>query len=122
MTWADDAIACTTCATRQDGVLAGMLPPGWNGQFLMGHGWSLFCQACADAGLMELHRAAHVGPRRQRWCYPDGIMGVYRPLAREVLLATPEGMAVMSEGDAMRLRDAIDGALLMRPRAEGMTA
>jgi hypothetical protein len=120
MSWAEGTLHCCACGAQADGVDVPCLPAGWDALFVAGQGWMTFCAGCADCEVMEMTRASRAWPRRKSWAYPGGIMGVLRPAAREVLLATPDGMAVLSEEDAIRLRDALDGALAMRAQAETM--
>lgn len=114
-------IACCRCPARGIALRAHALPAGWDALFLPDIGPVFFCPDCAAGGQVEIERAARTLPRRQRWAMPRAVLALYRPAAREVLIATPDGMAALAEADAERLRDALDGALATRALAETMT-
>jgi late competence protein required for DNA uptake (superfamily II DNA/RNA helicase) len=110
----DDMIQCSSCTEMHQGVPEGALPSGWDMLFVPMEGAHLFCPECLRFGRMEHLRALNGLPRRQHWRLPDAVMAVYRPAARQVLIATPDGMAELSEEEADRLRDALTNALAMR--------
>ncbi|UZW55530.1 hypothetical protein NUH86_01625 [Sphingobium sp. JS3065] len=95
----------------EQGVPACSLPEGWDALFVPGDDLALFCANCIAAGKMEMFRATAQLPRQQRWRMPGAIIALYRPASREVLIATPDGMATLSEADAEALVAAIGGAL-----------
>ena len=94
------------------------LPTGWDVMRAPGIGPAYFCTGCVGRGAMEHYRAQQGLPRRARWRFPGGIMAVYRPEARQVLLATADGMAEISEEEAEHLVAAIAAALATRSLAE----
>ena len=115
-----DMCQCAGCAALHQGLGAAELPAGWDALFLPGEGWALWCAGCVAAGLMESERAYRGLPRREEWRIPPAVMALYRPLAREVLVAVPGGQAVLPEADAERLCAALTGALAVRDHAAAL--
>lgn len=113
----DDMVQCCTCDALHQGVPLSSLPDGWDALFIAGDGLALFCAPCVTAGRMELFRAAAHLPRQQAWKFSTCVIALYRPASREVLIATPDGMAAISEHDAETLIAAIGGALADRALA-----
>lgn len=116
-----DLISCMGCADMQQGVPEAALPDGWDAMRIPGFEPAYFCGACVDGGMMEQYRAQQGLPRRARWRFPNGIMALYRPAAKQVLLATADGMAEISEREAEQLVAAIAAALAVRGLAEQLT-
>lgn len=112
----DDTVQCCTCDAMHQGVPSSSLPAGWDA-FIMGDGLALFCSACVAAGRMELFRATAQLPRQQPWAFSSCIISIYRPATREILIATPDGTARISERDAEALVASIGGALADRALA-----
>lgn len=110
----DDTVQCCTCDAMHQGVPSSSLPAGWDAFFIAGDGLALFCSACVSAGRMELFRATAQLPRQQQWRFATCIISIYRPATREILIATPDGMAAISEADAEALVASIGGALADR--------
>ncbi len=106
-----DLVQCSGCEAMAQGVPLHALPDGWDALRVPGYLAMVFCDACVGSGRMEEVRARQGLPRRQRWRYPGAILAVYRPQAREVLIATPDGLAELSEGEARRLHAALGSAL-----------
>jgi hypothetical protein len=113
----DDMVQCCTCDALHQGVPPSSLPDGWDALFIAGDEPALFCAPCVSAGRMELFRAAAQLPRQQAWAFSTCVIAFYRPASREVLIATPDGMAAISERDAEALVSAIGGALADRALA-----
>lgn len=113
----DDTVQCCTCDALHQGVPLSSLPDGWDALFVAGDDVALFCAACVIAGRMELFRATTQLPRPQWWKFSTCIIAVYRPASREILIATPDGTARLSEQDAETLVAAVGGALADRALA-----
>ncbi|MDF0540808.1 hypothetical protein PX699_00500 [Sphingobium sp. H39-3-25] len=109
-----DIVQCSSCTEMHQGVPDAALPAGWDMLIVPVEGAHLFCPECVRWGRMEHLRALNGLPRRQRWAMRGGVMAIYRPAARQVLVATPDGMAELTEDEADRLRDALSSALAMR--------
>ena len=107
---------CANCATGRmaNGDPAAALPDGWDALFLSGDGLALFCDDCVASGRMEQFRALAGAPRHQSWRYPGAVLALYRPSCRDILVATPDGMAAISVADAAALTSAIASALATR--------
>ena len=113
-----DRIECFRCPSSVPASIGGMLPIGWDVMRVPGYKPTYFCLRCVDGGAMELYRAQQGLPRRARWRFSGGILAFYQPAARQVLLATPEGMAELSEQEAEQLHAALGEALAVRGLAE----
>jgi hypothetical protein len=109
-----DQVQCVGCVQMVQGVAELALPDGWDALRVPGYEPALFCASCIDRGVMEHFRAQQGLPRRARWRFPNGVMALYRPAARQVLLATADGMAEISEREAEQLIAAIGAALETR--------
>lgn len=118
----EELIQCFRCPA-QGVVVAGVaLPDGWDALRVPGYVPAYFCDCCVGSGSMEYYRAQQGIPRRQQWRFASGIDAFYQPVTRKVLLATPEGMAEISEQDAQALYAAIGAALAIRDHAYHLTA
>ena len=117
-----DMVQCFSCSAMEQGVAGSALPQGWDALRVPGYEPSFFCAACVDQGSMEEYRAQQGLPRRASWRFPGGIMAVLRPAARQVLLATPDGMADIGEREAELLNAAIGAALETRSLAGRLMA
>lgn len=106
-----DLVQCCTCDAMHQGVALSSLPSGWDALFIAGDGLALFCGACVHSGRMEMFRATAHLPRQQQWRFSTCVIAIYRPATREILIATPDGMAAISEADAEALVASISGAL-----------
>ncbi|WP_340265432.1 hypothetical protein [Sphingobium mellinum] len=113
-----DQIQCFGCVTIAEGVAEAALPDGWDAVRVPGFDPAYFCGGCVDGGTMEHYRAQQGLPRRARWRFPNGIMALYRPAARQVLLATADGMAEIGEREAEQLIASIAAALGTRALAD----
>ena len=109
-----DMIQCHGCTAMVQGLSEAALPAGWDVARTPGCSPVYFCTVCVDAGTMEQYRAQQGLPRRAQWRFANGIMAVYRPATRQVLLATPDGMAEICEHEAEQLVAAIAAALSTR--------
>lgn len=117
-----DMVQCSGCTEMAQGIPLHALPNGWDALRVPGYLPMLFCDLCVGSGRMEEVRARQGLPRREQWAYPKGIHAFYRPAARELLLATPEGFAQMSEAEAERLHSALGEALAVRALAGALVA
>lgn len=113
-----DMVQCFGCTATAQGMCEAALPAGWDALRTPGYAPAYFCTDCVDGGTMEQYRAQQGLPRRAQWRFGNGIMAVYRPAARQVLLATPDGMAEISEREAEQLVAAIAAALATRAFAD----
>lgn len=115
-------IQCSACDVMIQGVPIHALPDGWDALRVPGFLAMVFCDCCVGSGRMEEVRARQGLPRRQRWRYPGAILAIYRPAAREVLIATPDGLAELAEDEARRLHAALGAALAVPRLAAAMAA
>ena len=118
----DVTMGCAGCPRRDAIPDLGALPDGWDAIFVVGRGWRMFCPDCVAAGGMEAARLSAHEPPRAAWAYPGGMVAMFKPATRSVLLATPDGMAELDESDAAKLRDALIGALAIPALARSMAA
>ncbi|MBY2957573.1 hypothetical protein FIV32_02260 [Sphingomonadales bacterium 58] len=117
-----DIVQCFTCSDMVQDVPDGALPGGWDALREPGYSPAFFCASCIVRGSMEHYRARLGLPRRERWRFQGGVMALYRPAARQLLIATPDGMAEISEREAEQLHAAIGAALATRELADQLMA
>lgn len=117
-----DMIQCFGCRETEQGVHDAALPEGWDALRVPGFEPALFCAGCVERGAMEQYRAQQGLPRRARWRFPNGVMALLRPAAGQVLLATSDGMAEISEREAEQLHAALGEALSLRSLPSQLTA
>lgn len=128
-----DLIQCSGCPAMAAGVAEGALPDGWdalaiNGRTGAGVAIHYFCPDCVGRGLVRRALAesvvdgaeARFGPRAR--LKAARCLALYRPAAREVLVAVDGGMFVMAEDEAEALAAALCGALVVRDHARLLLA
>lgn len=128
-----DLIQCSGCPEMAAGVADGALPDGWdalaiNNPDAPGVGLYFYCPECVGHGHLERDVAdaeaagpsSRFAPRARMTA--RRVLTLYRPAAREVLVAVDGGMFVIAEDEAEALAAALCGALVVRDHARLMAA
>ena len=120
-----DLVQCCVCGDLRQGIDAGRLPEGWDSLSVNrrdGRGLEtcIFCMDCTDRARLNLLRADQ---RRAQARAPSktGLVAIYQPANRSVLVAIGEVSAELDELEAERISTAIWGALATREHARTLS-